>query len=180
MNTRNIAKTGVLLALLIVIQVALKPAGQLFVGSGVNLVLIASVYLVNTSSAVLLAILSPITATILGQNAFPAFIPFIIVGNLILVLIWHFLVKQFGNTAEKIGQKVIALILGAGVKAVFMYLAIAVLMAKVILKAPAPKQQLIGTMMGTMQFIAAIIGGILAILIIPALLKIPALAPDKK
>ena len=89
-----ITETAILLALLLVFQVVTKPLGQLVTGSLVNLVLIVAVMVAGLASGLTIAIVSPILASILGISPLWVLVPFIALGNTVLVLIWHFIANS--------------------------------------------------------------------------------------
>ena len=65
-RVRWIARTGVLLAVLIALQAATKPLGQLVTGSCVNAVLTLSVTLCGIGCGAVVALVSPLLAFLLG------------------------------------------------------------------------------------------------------------------
>jgi hypothetical protein len=86
-----ITRTAIFIALLIVVQIATKPLGQLVTGSLVNLILIVSVITCGLSSGLTVAVISPVIATLVGIGPpFWVLTPFIILGNGTIALIWHF------------------------------------------------------------------------------------------
>jgi hypothetical protein len=86
-----ITRTAVLIALLIVFQWglgALTGSNQIIVGSAVNLVLIIAATVSGLYSGIVVALISPFLAFVLGVGPqISALIPFIALGNLVLVLI---------------------------------------------------------------------------------------------
>ena len=82
-----ITETAAMTALLIVLQIATKAAGQYVTGTCVNAVLAVSVLTVGLWSAVAVALLSPFFAFLLGigPQLLPI-VPSIALGNLVFVL----------------------------------------------------------------------------------------------
>lgn len=83
-----ITETAAMTALLIVLQIATKAAGQYVTGTCVNAVLAVSVLTVGLWSAVAVALLSPFFAFLLGigPQLLPI-VPSIALGNLVFVLV---------------------------------------------------------------------------------------------
>ena len=169
-NKRNlwITRTAVLLALLIALQWATagtQPfAGQYITGSCVNAVLAVAVIYAGLWSGVTVAVLSPFFAKLLGIGPqLIQIIPAIAAGNLVYVLLLHFLGKKlqvFTVPAAAIGK--------------FLTLYLLVVKWIVPMLAANLKPQQITTfsvMFSYPQIITAIIGGILAMGIVSALRK---------
>ena len=67
MNTKNLTRTAILIALLVALQAATKPLGNQFItGSCVNLVLAVAALFCGPASASIVAIVSPFFAYLLG------------------------------------------------------------------------------------------------------------------
>lgn len=80
-----LTETAAMLALLIALQWATKPAGQLVTGSCVNAVLAMSVVVTGLSSGLTVAILSPVFAYLLGIAPNLLAVPAIMAGNALFV-----------------------------------------------------------------------------------------------
>lgn len=86
-----ITQTGVLVALLIVAQMVTASLGNTMItGSIVNLILIVSVMLCGVYTGVSVAVVSPICAKFFGIGPLWSLIPFIAIGNLVIVMTWYF------------------------------------------------------------------------------------------
>ena len=89
-NKRNIlwiTRTAIFIALLIVLQAATAPLGNIIVtGTIVNLLLIVSVMSCGLASGLTVAAISPVMAKFLGIGPLWSLIPFIAAGNAALVL----------------------------------------------------------------------------------------------
>ncbi len=174
MNTRKrilwITQTALFIALLVAVQSVLKPLGQFAVGSIVNLLLITSVMLSGLWSGVTVAVLSPLFAFLLGgQAALPQILPLIMLGNLILVLIWHFLA---GKATEKLVLRYgIATVVSAVVKFLFLWLSI-VKIAVPLLGLPEKQAAILSVAFSYPQLITASIGGVVATILIPILKRV--------
>ncbi len=85
-----ITRTAILIALLIVMQLVTTPLGTTLVtGSLVNMMLIISVMTGGLASGLTVAAISPVMAKLVGIGPLWELIPFIILGNVTLVLLWH-------------------------------------------------------------------------------------------
>ena len=91
----QITQTAVLTAMLILLQSVTKAGGQLITGSCVNVVLAVAVLFSGLWSGVAVAVISPFFAFALGvgPQLFPI-VPAIAVGNVVYVLILHFLLSK--------------------------------------------------------------------------------------
>ena len=86
-KTLWLAETAMLLATLIIIQAVSKPAGQIITGTLVNTVLGITVLLTGVGSGIVVALLSPVAAFLLGIAPQILTVPAIMAGNLVFVLI---------------------------------------------------------------------------------------------
>ena len=163
-NTLWLTNTAVFIALLIALQAVTMPLGNpLITGSIVNMLLIISVMVCGLSSGVCVAILSPVAAKFFGIGPLTSLIPFIMMGNLILVLIWYFL----GNHKKHY----IALFGGAFAKYLVLYIGIVKFAIPVLLNLPEKQASIISNMFSISQLMTALLGGILALLVYPRLKK---------
>ena len=163
-----ITRTAVLLALLIALQWATAGtqvfAGQYITGSCVNAVLAVAILYAGLWSGVSVAVLSPFFAKLLGIGPqLIQIIPAIAAGNLIYVLMLHFL-----------GKKLQAFTVPAAAIGKFLTLYLLVVKWIVPMLAANLKPQQVTTfsvMFSYPQIITAIIGGILAMGIVSVLRK---------
>lgn len=170
-SMRFIARTAMGIALVILAQLIGKmlPAGaviagpfsvtQLVTGSLVNCVLF--VFTANTGilSGICIGVLSSVLASIIGIGpAVAALIPLIAGGNSIIAIVYGLL--------EKI-NRILATLLAAAVKCGFLWLTVPALLKAV----GAPEKQLkaLSIMFSWPQGITALIGGVLAFIIISRL-----------
>jgi len=162
-----ITTTAVLIALLVVIQAVTAPLSQFVTGSLVNLILIVSTMTYGFASGLTVAILSPIFAKLLGIGPFWEIIPFVIVGSTVLVLIWHLIgSKRFANVHV---VRVATIVMAAICKSVTLYIGIARVAVPFILDLPEKQAAAISSMFSINQLITALIGGALALGILPVL-----------
>ncbi len=167
-----ITRTAIFIALLVAVQWVTKPLGQYVTGSLVNLILILSVMLAGVAAGVTVAVLSPALAFLLGIGpALIQLVPFIMLGNVAIVLVWHFIAGK-GAEGKSLVRNVIAAAAGAGVKFLVLFLTIAKFAVPVLLKLPEPQATMISTMFSVPQLITAAIGGAVAVVVVPLLKKI--------
>ena len=147
-TTKTITRTAVLLALLVILQTVTKAAGQIVTGSCVNCVLAVGALGVGPK---LLAI-----------------VPAIAVGNLVYVLVLSLLLrkKESAGLPVRLG----GLAAASAVKFLTLYLLVVQLLCRVLTL--AEKQvQTFTAMFSWPQLITALIGGALALVVVPLLKK---------
>lgn len=176
-KTMWITRTGVLLALLLALQwVTLGTkafAGQYITGSLVNCVLAVSALTAGLSSGLVIALLSPIFAYLLGIAPQLVVVPAIMAGNCALVLVlW-----AVGRGDAPMWRKAVAVVLAAVCKFVVLYLLVvqvicgvgaSFLLGQSFFGAPVLLQPMIQALPLTFswpQLITALIGGVLGILV---------------
>jgi len=172
MNARAIwvAQTGIFLALLIVAQIATRPFGNsILTGSLNNMLFILTVMVCGLSSAVILGIISPIIAFLMGMAPFWPFIPVIIAGNLVLVILWYFIALKDKDSGKP--RKIAALVVAAVVKFLILYFGIVHLIVPIVLGIEGPQAAAVSAAFSWPQIITASIGGVLALLLFPVLAK---------
>lgn len=163
-----ITRTAVLTALLVVMQVITSSLGNTLVtGSIVNLILIISVITCGMLTGVTVAVISPICAKFLGIGPFWSFIPFIVLGNIVLVLVWHYIGNR--DTAINRLSYIIALVVASVSKFLVLYFGIVKIAIPVILQLPEPKASVISKIFSVPQIFTATIGGVIAIIMLPIL-----------
>lgn len=122
-RTLWISETAVFIALLVVLQAATRPLGStLITGCIVNLLLILSVMLCGLSSGIIVGVVSPVIAKCFGIGPLWSIIPLILLGNVTLALIWHFVGKQ--KRLRPFSAHILALPLAALAKFAALYLGI--------------------------------------------------------
>ncbi|QAA35140.1 ECF transporter S component [Clostridium manihotivorum] len=168
-NSNGLSKSALLLAIAIAFQLigrTIPEINQFLVGPIINAVLLLSVYICGVKWGVLTAALTPILAWVVGQLAAPMapFIPFIIIGNIIYVIL-------FGSVREKIYGIYIGIILGSFVKFLFLSLSASHLVKLLKLGIPTKVLDKLVLSMGVPQLITALAGGIIAMVLIQILSK---------
>lgn len=169
---RFLTQTALLLAVLIVLQAATKGFGQLVTGSCVNAVLAIAALLAGLGSGLVIALVSPVLAFLLGIAPQAVTVPAIMVGNAVYVLALFFLVK--GSLPRRIG----ALVLASAAKFAVLYFLVARIICG-LLCAPLldggllkePMLKLLPAMFSWPQLLTALIGGSIALLLVPVLKK---------
>lgn len=90
-----IVQTGVFLALLVVLQWATQPMGQIVTGSVVNFLLIAATLAAGMGSGIVVGLISPFLALLLGIVGMPIYIvPAVALGNITLVLTYGVILRH--------------------------------------------------------------------------------------
>lgn len=147
-----ITKTAILLALLVVVQLFRMP--QLITGVIVNFILLLAFVQVDVFSGIIIGLISPVIAFLLGILAAPLapMIPFIMLGNAVYVAIFVLIRSRKPNW----WKASIGVILGASVKFTLLTLAV-----KYLVNAP-PK---IAQAMSIPQLVTALSGGAVIILL---------------
>jgi hypothetical protein len=175
MNNKNtirwITRTAVFIALLIVWQMATAPLGNILItGSIVNLLLIISVMTCGPASGLCVAVISPVAARLLGVGPLWILIPFIAAGNIVLVWLWHLIGRR--HTRRKHIALIAALICAAAAKFLVLYIGIVRIAIPVFFNLPEQQAMVISNMFSIPQLITAVIGGILAVILLPTLRKV--------
>lgn len=169
-----ITETAAMLALLVVLQAVTKPLGQLVTGSCVNAVLAVAVLLCGMGSGLTVALISPVCAYLWGIAPQILTVPVIMLGNAAFV----FVLRMAGGGTKNIWKNVTALLAAALGKFALLYLLVKygicgiladTLMEQGLLK--GPMLTALPATFGAMQLVTALIGGTLALLIVPVLKK---------
>lgn len=164
-KTLFITRTAAMLALLIVLQAATKNLGQFVTGSCVNTVLAAATLLGGFASGLIVAVVSPFLAFLLGIGPkLIEVVPAIAIGNLALVLIlWA--IKGDGAL-----NRVIKWIAASVGKFLVLYLLVIQLLCRV-MTLPEKMTATFSTMFSWPQLVTALIGSGIMLLILPILQK---------
>jgi len=162
-----ITRSSILIALLVVLQVATAPLGQFVTGSIVNLILVVSVMTCGLATGLSVAAMSPVVAKFWGIGLLWSLVPFIAVGNIIFVILWHYIGNR--NMDHKYASCIAALVAAAIAKFLVLYIGIVQIAVPMILRLPEQQTVVISIMFSIPQVITALIGGILAIILLPAL-----------
>lgn len=164
-KTLWITQTAVLTALLVVLQASTAPAGQLVTGSAVNAVLAIAALFGGIACGLTVAIISPFCAFLLGIGPqIIAIVPAIALGNCVYVVLLALLTK------ESILSRVISWLCASAAKALTLYLVVVQLLCRILPLKP-PQIEKFTAMFSVPQLITALIGGAVAMLIVPILKK---------
>lgn len=169
-NSRNLVRGGLFLAIAIVFQLigrSYPQVSQVFVGPAVNAVLLLTASICGLWIGIGIGVLTPILAWVLGQLPAPfgPFIPFIIVGNVIFIILYYNFSK-----VNKFGQ-IIGVITGAIFKFLFLYLCATKVIVFLKLITNAKIVSKLSVAMGFLQLVTALIGGLVAIVLLIILKK---------
>jgi uncharacterized membrane protein len=166
-----ITRTAIFIALLVVIQAATAPFKvTLLTGSLVNMILVVSVMTCGFSSGLIVSVISPFLAMLFGIG--PQLWPIVLLialGNTVLVLLWYLICKK--ALKEKLVGYIAALAAAAVGKFLFLYVSIVQLALPLILKLPEKQAAALSATFSVPQLITALIGGVLAILVLPVIRK---------
>lgn len=166
-KTLWVTQTAVLVALLIVLQATTSAAGQIVTGSCVNAVLAVAALFGGLWCGLTVAVISPFCAFALGIGPqLIAIVPAIALGNAVYVAVLSFL-----NQGQPTASGKVLMWLGASCgKFATLYLVVVQLLCRVL---PLKETQVktFSTMFSFPQLITALIGGAVALLIVPVLKK---------
>ena len=177
---RWITETAVLLALLVCLQALTKPMGQLVTGSCVNAILAISALLGGLGCGIAVALISPVCAFLFGiaPNLITV-LPIMLGNSCYVVLLWLIAGKSF----KPLWKQPVALLTAAVTKFAVLYLLVVQVicglasgallgqkLGETVLLAP-PMLKMLPAMFTWPQLFTALIGGALALLIVPILRK---------
>ena len=169
-----LTQTAVMLAALITLQWLTKPLGQIVTGTCVNAVLAVTVLLVGMSSGVTVALLSPIFAFLLGIAQQILTVPAIMIGNTVFVV----LLRLVAGNLNTVWKSVVAVLLAAACKFAVLYVLVTYVicgvLAEGLLSQGLLKVPMLAALPATFslpQLVTALIGGGLAMLVVPLLKK---------
>jgi hypothetical protein len=172
---RWITETALMLALLVSLQAITKPLGQIVTGSCVNAILAISVLVGGLGCGLTVALISPVLAFLLGIAPMPLTVPVIMAGNCVYVLLLHLLADKTGKKPLK---QLIAWVVAAAAKFAVLYLLVAKLICVVLADSliasgamKPPMVQALPVTFGVTQLITALLGGAVALVIVPVLRK---------
>lgn len=170
-----ITRTAVLLALLVALQALTKPLGQLVTGSCVNAVLAVAALAGGLGCGLTVAAVSPVLAFWLGIAPQPLTVPAIAVGNAVYVLVLFWLA---GPCCKKAWLRLAGWVTAAICKSAVLYAIVVVLICDVLAKSlldagllKEPMLKLLPATFGWPQLVTALVGGAVALLILPVLKK---------
>ena len=168
-----ITQTAVLMAMLVALQYLTKGFGQFVTGSCVNAILAITVLFAGLSSGIVVALVSPVLAYLLGIAPQLLVVPAIMIGNTVFIVLLHVLARDRKPVLKAAGW-----LIAAVCKFAVLYLIVAKIvcgiLANTLLASGALKQPMLQVLPATFswpQLVTALIGGGIALLIVPALKK---------
>lgn len=171
---RWITQTAIMLALLVSLQALTKGFGQLVTGSCVNAILAISVLVGGLGSGITVALISPVLAFLLGIAPQILTVPAIMVGNTVYVVLLYVIAGKSDNLV----RKVIAWLVAAVAKFAALYAIVVGLICGVLSEGllasgalKAPMLQALPATFSWPQLVTALIGGAVALLMVPVLRK---------
>ena len=172
---RWITETAIMLALLVTLQALTKGFGQLVTGSFVNAVLAVTVLVAGLGSGITVALISPVLAYLLGIAPQILTVPAIMVGNTVYVVLLYVIC---GGKEKNVLRRVIAWVVAAAAKFAALYAIVVWLicgvLANALLAAGTLKEPMLKALPATFswpQLVTALIGGAVALLMVPVLKK---------
>lgn len=153
-----ITKTGLLLALALVIQIGLAPFAQPVVGPLVNMVLLLSVAMVGPLGAAIVGCLTPIIAFAVGIMTLLPVLPVIMLGNVVFVMVLWF---------SRRGRPLLGVILSALAKFSVMAAGVRILASFFLPNLPPP----VVATLSLPQLYSALLGGFVGVLVLHYLPK---------
>lgn len=170
-----ITQTAVMLALLVTLQALTKPLGQLVTGSFVNAVLAITVLVGGFGCGVTVAVISPILAFLLQIAPQVLTVPAIMVGNTLYVMILYYVA---GKDSQNSLRQILAWIAAATGKFAALYAMVVWLICGVLSEKlldsgtlKPPMLQALPATFSWPQLVTALIGGGVALAIVPVLRK---------
>ncbi len=166
-----LAETGILLALLILAQFLTQSAGQIVTGACVNCILAVAALAVGWGGGLAVALVSPFAAFLLGigPKLLPI-VPVIALANGVLVCILRLIAGKDPARLTVWGKALAVLAASCG-KFLLLYLIVVQLLCRVLPLKP-PQIALFSTMFSYPQLITALIGTVLAFLLLPAIRRV--------
>ena len=161
-----ITQTAVMLALLIVLQFVTASLGQLVTGSIVNLILLTSLFLIGFGSGLTIGLISPFLAFFLGIPGILPVVPFIAVGNAILVTVaWLVRKPMLASGTKNKAVSVAGLIAASAAKFLFLWIGLTKI-ALPLLGLTSGQMSKVTVMFAWPQMVTALIGSALALIIV--------------
>ena len=172
---RWITETAIMLALLVTLQALTKGFGQFVTGSCVNAVLAVAALVGGLGCGLTVALVSPVLAFLLGIAPQILTVPAIMVGNSVYVVLLFVLADRSG---KKLAKQVVAWLAAAAAKFAALYAIVVELICGVLseslLAAGTLKPPMLKALPATFswpQLVTALIGGAVALLMVPVLRK---------
>jgi len=171
---RLIVQTSLFLAILVVMQAITKPLGTVVTGSIVNFILISTVLLVGIGGGLVVAVVSPFLAMLLGIVPLPIYlVPVIALGNVVIVLVYWLILKKLDSKKDKtiLIFWATAIILGAVLKFGVLYAGVNWLFIPIMTSVKGVPAKAPAALFSFTQMITATVGGFLAFAVVPSVIK---------
>ena len=172
---KQIAITAILLAICLVSQV-FKNLSIFITGPIINLCLVLAVMLVNLPCGIVLSIITPVTAYFIVASPVMIAVPGIMLGNIVLVVLSHFLLKKEVLKPKglvSIKSYCMAFLCALG-KGLFMGLTISLWLLPSFIPQDSPlrgKMSVFQTTFSVFQFVTTCIGFVYFFIVMAALKK---------
>ena len=170
-----ITQTAIFIALLVSVQAITRPLGQFVTGSCVNFILVSACILAGLPSAAVVAILSPVFAfLIIGIPTYPLIVPFMMAGNLVLVIAIRFISGKSFEALTRLSYLRIcaSAVAGAVIKFFVLWVGIVKIALALIPGIKQPQVDVLSLTFSWPQLVTALIGSGLAIAVMPKLKKV--------
>lgn len=166
-KSKFIASTGLFIAVTVVCQslsklIPLGEFGNFITGSLVNACLLISTAYLGLWGGAAVGVITPLCAILTGSAIPIIFVPFIILGNFSIVLLFHLTMRY----------KLLRLLVPACVKTLILYASVKFILY--LMSFPEAQAKMMLYLFGWPQLVTAVIGGCIAFIIIPRV------APQKK
>lgn len=166
-SIRWMTYTAMLLAMAIIFSMLTQFVGVpvWITGTLVNLVLIIAVFRVNLFSGIVIAVLVPLEALLIGKIPLWYLMPAVAAGNMALVITYGLILKL--SAKRKIWLDIVGLGLGSLLKFVVMVILVQVLINELgtLGKPESVADQVIGVFASAIQLFTALAGSVIAILL---------------
>jgi len=169
-----ITQTALFIALLVTAQILTFPYGQFVTGSSVNFILVMACILLGLPAAATVGAVSPIIAyMITGRPLFIQLIPFVMAGNVALVVAVHFIFAKSYVKPWRLSyvRAAMAVIVGAVLKFLVLWIGIVQVAILFIPGILPPQVTALSHTFSWPQLVTALIGGTLAMVVAPHLVK---------
>ena len=167
-----ITQTAVFIALLVTAQIFTFPYGQFVTGSSVNFILVMACILLGLPAAATVGVLSPLIAfMITGRPIFPQLIPFVMIGNVALVVAVYFIFSKSYVEPWRFSyiRAAMAVIIGAVLKFVVLWVGVVQVALSFIPNILPQQVANLSHAFSWPQLVTALIGGTLAMVVAPYL-----------
>lgn len=175
-NALWITRTAVLIALLLTIQFFTAPLGNQYItGVAGNLIMIVSLLTCGLTTGLTVAVISPVCASLMSFGpAFPPLVPFIALGNALLIIAWFVLSLFNKPDRSALKQKAIGYVIAvaaAVVKFLTLYAGIVKIAVPYMLDLNEKQSAMLTLTFSYPQIITATIGGVIALTVVPPIQK---------